>query len=63
MPGKQCSCGKSADPDDVFCGGCGQKFGAPAVQVPELSEDEIAALEAKARLRPSDIEVPPVEVH
>ena len=62
MPGKQCSCGKAADPDDVFCGGCGQRFGLPAVPVPELSEDEIAALEAKARSRPSDVEVPPVEV-
>jgi hypothetical protein len=62
MAGKQCSCGKAAEPDDIFCGGCGQKFGAPAVPVPELNEDELAALEAKARQRPSDVEMPSVEV-
>jgi hypothetical protein len=58
-----CRCGKSAEPDDIFCGGCGQKFGPAAVPVIELSEEEIAALEAKARMRPSDVEVPPIEVH
>jgi hypothetical protein len=63
MAGKQCSCGKAAEPDDVFCGGCGQRFGAVAVPVPELSEEELAALEAKARTRPSDVEVAPQEVH
>ena len=63
ISGKMCRCGKAAEPDDKFCGGCGQLFGPPAVLVPELSEEEIAALEAKARLRPSDVEVPPVEVH
>ena len=63
MAGKQCQCGKAAEPDDVFCGGCGQKFGAAAVPVPELTEEEIAALEAKARTRPSDVESPVVEVH
>ena len=63
MAGKQCQCGKAAEPDDMFCGGCGQRFGAAAVPVPELSEEEIAALEAKARTRPSDVESPVVEVH
>jgi hypothetical protein len=63
MAGKQCSCGKAAEPDDIFCGGCGQRFGAVAVPVPELNEDELAALEAKARTRPSDVEMPQVEVH
>ena len=63
ISGKMCRCGKAAEPDDKFCGGCGQLFGPPAVLVPELSEEEIAALEAKARLRPSDVEVPPTGVH
>lgn len=63
ITGKQCSCGKAAEPDDTYCGSCGQKFGALAVPVPELSEEELKALEAAARARPSDVEVPPVEVH
>lgn len=62
MAGKVCRCGKGAEPDDVFCAGCGQKFGIPVVPVKELSEEEIAALEAQARLRPSDVEAPPQEI-
>jgi len=62
IAGKICACGKPGDPDDIFCGLCGQKFGLPAVPVPELSEEEIAAMEAHARQRPSDVEVPPVEI-
>jgi hypothetical protein len=38
------------------------QFGAAVVPVPELSEAEIKALEEKARTRPSDVEVAPVEV-
>src|SRR5712692_8909157 len=52
MPGKMCGCGKMGEPDDLYCGGCGQKFGPAAVPVPELSDEEIAAMEAKARQRP-----------
>lgn len=63
ISGKVCRCGKAGEPDDVFCGGCGQKFGPVAVPIPELSEEEIAALEARARQRPSDVETPPIEVH
>lgn len=63
ISGKICRCGKASEPDDQFCGGCGQKFGPPAVPIPELNEDEIAALEAKARTRPSDVEAPVNEVH
>lgn len=63
ISGKICRCGKSAEPDDKFCGGCGQLFGPPAVPVKELSDEEIAALEAQARQRPSDVEAPPQEVH
>jgi hypothetical protein len=63
IPGKICCCGKAGEPDDVFCGGCGQKFGEPVVPIPELSEEEITALEAKARQRPSDVEAPINEVH
>lgn len=62
LAGKQCACGKAAEPDDSFCGGCGMQFGAAVVPVPELSEAEIKALEEKARTRPSDVEVAPVEV-
>jgi CDGSH-type Zn-finger protein len=57
-----CRCGKSAEPNDEYCGGCGQKFGLPAVPVKELSEEEVAALEAKARMRPSDVETPAQEI-
>ena len=64
ISGKIClGCGRSAEPDDVFCGGCGRKFGPPAVPIPELSEEEIAALETHARKRPSDVEAPQTEVH
>ena len=63
MPGKLCQCGKTSEPEDKYCGGCGRIFGPPAVPIPELSEEEIAALEAKARQRPSDVEAPVSEVH
>jgi hypothetical protein len=60
--GKVCRCGKPAEPDDSFCAFCGVKFGAVAVPVPELNEEQIAALEVKSRMRPSDVETPSVEV-
>lgn len=71
VAGKRCTCGHGAEPDDLYCGGCGAKFGgAPligtsilATPVPELSDEELIVLEAKARSRPSDVEVPPQEVH
>ena len=63
ISGKMCRCGKSAEPDDKFCGGCGRLFGPAAVPVPELNEEQAAALEAAARQRPSDVETPPIEVH
>jgi hypothetical protein len=62
IAGKMCRCGHAAEPDDKYCGNCGLSFAAPIVPVPELSESEIAALEARARQRPSDVEVPPTEV-
>ena len=62
IAGKTCRCGKGAEPADEFCGACGQKFGLPPVPALELSDEEAAELEAKARMRPSDVEVPPVEV-
>jgi len=63
--GKICSCGSAGEPNDVYCGACGQKFETPAPIAPEpqFSVEEIAALEAKARMRPSDVEVPPQEIH
>ena len=61
--GKVCACGAGAEPNDVYCGACGQKFGSAAIPVPELSEEELMALEKKVRTRPSDVEVPPQEVH
>jgi hypothetical protein len=53
------------DKADRFCGKCGLPFGRLVQDSPEpqLSEEEIAALEIKARSRPSDVEVPPTEVH
>lgn len=63
IAGKTCNCGKPGAPDDVYCGGCGAKFGLPPLPALELSEEEIAAIESKARNRPSDVEVPPTEVH
>lgn len=60
--GKRCRCGRPADMGDKFCGTCGQAFPVAAVPVSELSEEEAAALEARARQRPSDVEVPPTEV-
>jgi hypothetical protein len=59
---KKCECGQIGDRADRFCGRCGRKFGPAPGEVPELSEEEIAALEEKARTRPSDVEVAPVEV-
>jgi hypothetical protein len=63
IAGKTCSCGKPGAPDDVYCGSCGAKFGLPPLPALELSEEEIAAIEAKARMRPSDVEAPVSEVH
>lgn len=66
VQGKICTCGRGAEPGDLFCGWCGQKFGEPspkAVRIPDLSEEEMKALEAKARTRPSDVEFPPQEIH
>lgn len=60
---KRCTSGHPAEVDDVFCALCGEKFGQPTVPVLELSEEEMVALETKARSRPSDVEVPPTEVH
>ena len=63
--GKSCSCGMPCDEADLFCGKCGQKFGwgHTSSPDPQFTEEEIIALEAKARTRPSDVEVPPTEVH
>lgn len=61
--GKLCGCGAGAEPTDLYCGACGQKFGSPAVALPELSEEDLLAIEKKARMRPSDVEMPPTEVH
>ena len=62
---KGCSCGTIGDELDNFCGKCGKAFTVTTVPIPEptFSEEEISALEAKARQRPSDVEVPPQEVH
>jgi hypothetical protein len=61
--GKICSCGVAGEPTDIYCGKCGQLLGSVLSATPELTEEEIAALEAKARARPSDIEMPPTEIH
>jgi hypothetical protein len=61
--GKLCQCGHAGEIGDSYCPFCGQKFAVPVIQGPELSDEEIAALEAKARLRPSDVEVPPTGIH
>lgn len=63
IEGKLCLSGHSCDRNDIFCGTCGQKLDLAAITVTEFTEEEIAALEAKARTRPSDVEVPPTEVH
>jgi hypothetical protein len=62
---QKCVCGAMGDKADRFCGKCGLPFGRLVQDSPEpqLSEEEIAALEIKARSRPSDVEVPPTEVH
>src|ERR1035437_5311712 len=35
ISGKICRCGKAAESDDKFCGGCGMMFGLPAMKVQE----------------------------
>jgi hypothetical protein len=60
---KKCECGQIGDQSDRFCGKCGRRFGPEPSKIPELSEEEIKALEQKARSRPSDVEVAPQEVH
>lgn len=61
-PQKCEACGQIGDKTDRFCGKCGSSFTkvTPAI---ELTDEEAAMLEAKARTRPSDVEVPPTEVH
>lgn len=58
----KCVCGATGDKTDRFCGKCGLSLSKPA-QFPELTDEEILGMEAKARLRPSDVEIPPTEVH
>ena len=58
--GKKCCCGRIANPADRYCFSCGIAFDSPAI--PEPTEEEIAALEARARKRPSDVEMPVVDV-
>ncbi len=62
---QKCICGAVGDKADRYCGKCGWEY-AKAVQSapePQFTEEDIVALEAKARARPSDVEVPPTEVH
>jgi len=61
-PQKCEACGQIGDRSDRFCGKCGRSF-AKVVPAVELTEEEIAAIEARARSRPSDVEVPPTEIH
>lgn len=62
---QKCACGATGDKADKFCGKCGLPFGRFVQDKPDpqFTEEEIVALEAKARSRPSDVEVPPTEVH
>lgn len=62
---QKCPCGAIGDKSDQFCGKCGLPFGRSTSTAPEpqFSDEEIATMEAKARMRPSDVEVPPTEVH
>jgi hypothetical protein len=62
---KKCECGQIGDKSDRYCGKCGKSFVRPITPIPEpeLSEEEIAAIEAKARMRPSDVKAPISEVH
>lgn len=59
---QKCPCGAIGDKSDQFCGKCGTSFmkATPAI---ELTDEEAIALEAKARTRPSDVEVAPHEIH
>lgn len=56
----KCECGAIGDNSDRFCGKCGKKL---IEDSPEPSEDQVKALETWARGRPSDVEVPPQEIH
>ena len=61
---QKCVCGATGDKADRFCGKCGstfQKF--TPLPEPLLTDEEILAIETKARSRPSDVELPPTEVH
>lgn len=62
---QRCSCGAIGDKSDRYCAKCGLPFGRfiPEKPDPQFSEEEILNMEAKARSRPSDVEVPPTEVH
>ncbi len=62
---QKCICGAIGDKQDRFCWKCGWEFAKamPSKPEPQLTEEEIAAIEARARSRPSDVEVPPTEVH
>jgi hypothetical protein len=66
---KTCSCGAIGDIADNFCGKCGKPFAEPkieAVPIPEQDPEFMALqekLEAKARVRPSDIEAPTQELN
>jgi hypothetical protein len=62
IAGRLCQCGHAGEIGDSYCPFCGKKFGLEAVVESELSETEIAAIEARARQRPSDVETPPIEV-
>lgn len=57
---QKCPCGAIGDKTDRFCGKCGKKL---IEDSPEPTEDQAKALESWARTRPSDVEVPPTEVH
>jgi hypothetical protein len=60
---QKCVCGATGDKADQYCGKCGLPFGRFIKDSPQLSDEEVIGLEAKARSRPSDVEVPPTEVH
>jgi hypothetical protein len=61
---QKCQCGAVGDKADRFCGKCGSAFlKLTPLPEPQFTEQEIQELEKKARLRPSDVEVPPTEVH
>jgi hypothetical protein len=75
VAGKQCGCGRGMEPDDQFCGICGQKYTAPAAPkeaeplidaTAQMASDEFKKIEAellaKRRTIPSDVEAPVQEV-